>query len=56
MLSIPAFALATLVAFWSPEAALVLLGIIALFYLLPGQWLNRLLVPELRTADPEDKL
>ena len=53
LLSIPTFAVATLVSFWSPEVALVLYGIIALFYLLPGQWLNRLLVPELRTADPE---
>jgi hypothetical protein len=44
---------ATLVAFWSPEVALILYGVITLSYLLPGDWVNRLLVPELRTADPE---
>jgi len=52
-LSIPTFTVATLVAFWSPEVALILYGVIALSYLLPGDWVNRLLVPELRTADPE---
>ena len=53
LLSIPTLAVATLVAFWSPEVALILYGIIALSYFLPGDWVNRLLVPELRTADPE---
>jgi uncharacterized membrane protein len=54
LLSIPTFAVATLVALWSPEVALILYGIIAVSYLLPYRWLDRLLVPELRTADPED--
>jgi uncharacterized membrane protein len=53
LLSIPAFLVATLVALRSPEGALFLYGIIALSYLLPGEWLNRLLVPELRASDPE---
>jgi uncharacterized membrane protein len=53
LLSIPTFMVATLISFWSPEVALVLYGIIAFSYLLPGEWVNRLLVPELRTGDQE---
>ena len=52
MLGIPTYAGATLVAIWSPASALVLYGAIALFYLLPGVRLDRLLVPELTGAEP----
>lgn len=53
LLSIPTFVAATLVSFWSPEVALVLYGIIALSYLLPGEWVNRLLMQELRASEAE---
>jgi uncharacterized membrane protein len=57
LLGIPSYALATLLAFWSPEVSIALYGGIALSYLLPGGWLDRLLVPELRsaaaTSDPD---
>jgi uncharacterized membrane protein len=55
LLSIPTYAVATLVALWSPEGALFLYGVITLFYLLPGEWLDRLLVPELRAPEPEGR-
>jgi uncharacterized membrane protein len=55
LLGIPAFTVATLVAFWSPEVALILYGAIALSYLLPGDWVNPLLVPELRTPEAESE-
>jgi hypothetical protein len=53
LLSITVFAVATLVALWNPEVALLMYGIFVLSYLLPGEWLNRLLVPELRASEPE---
>jgi hypothetical protein len=53
MLGIPLFAVATLVVIWSPKIALALYGVIYLFYLLiPGDRIGRLLVRELRTAEP----
>ena len=53
-LGIPPYAVAsTVVASWSPLSALVLYGVIDLLYLLPSEWLERLVVAELRrTADP----
>lgn len=50
MLGIPTYVVATLVALVSPEASVLLDGALALVYLLPDEWINRLLVPELRTA------
>jgi hypothetical protein len=53
MLGLPTYAVATLVANWSPKSVLALYGVIDLFYLLPSAKLARLLVSELRrTAEP----
>ncbi len=53
LLSIPAYVVAILVALYSPEVALSLYGVIVISYLLPSEWLDRLLVPELRTKGSE---
>jgi len=50
LLGIPTYVVATLVALVSPEASVALDGALALVYLLPDGWINRLLVPELRAA------
>ena len=43
----------TVVAGWSPLSALVLYGVIDLLYIVPSEWLERLLVAELRrTGEP----
>jgi uncharacterized membrane protein len=47
-LGIPLYAVATMVAIWSPLSALVLYGIIDLLYMVPSEWLERLVVAELR--------
>jgi uncharacterized membrane protein len=53
MLGIPLCAVPTLVVIWSLKIALALYGVIFLFYLLiPGDRIGRLLVRELRTAEP----
>jgi len=48
LLGIPTYIVATLVALVSPEASVALDGALALVYLLPNGWTDRLLVPELR--------
>ena len=47
-LGIPPYAVATVVSIWSPLSALVLYGIIDLLYMVPSEWLERLVVAELR--------
>jgi uncharacterized membrane protein len=52
-LGTPPYAVATVVAIWSPLSALVLYGIIDLVYMVPSEWLERLVVAEVRrTAEP----
>jgi uncharacterized membrane protein len=51
LLGLPTYAVATLVAIWSPYGALTLYGVIALLYLVPLGRLDRLLVRELRTGE-----
>jgi uncharacterized membrane protein len=52
-LGMPPYAVATVVAIWSPLSALILYGIIDLLYMVPSEWLEPLVVAELRgTAEP----
>ena len=52
-LGIPPYAVTTMVALWSPLRALILYGVTDLLYMMPSEWLERLVVAELRrTAEP----
>ncbi len=50
LLGLPTYVVATLVALVSPEASVALDGALALIYLLPDGWIDRLLVPESRAG------
>lgn len=54
-LGIPSYAVAIVVAIWSPLSALVLYGVIDLLYMVPSEWLERLVIAELR-RDAESAL
>ena len=54
-LGIPPYAVATtLVALWSSLSALLLYGVIDLLYMVPSEWLERLVVAELRRTAESD--
>lgn len=47
LLGFPTFSTATGIAIWSPRASLAVFGVVMVLYLLPGDRLDRRLVPEL---------
>ncbi len=49
LLGLPAYGAATVIALVSPEASVALDGVLALMYLFPGGWVDRLLVPDLQS-------